>query len=168
MGTFEDIQKQIQQTLTEKRANPAQASAKGKQNQDDEVIESCEQIPAPVAPYVDSGSYGVVMSLPGTEKVILDTSTVRFMECDSAAPLGKYRHCIVARGVKAKYHNLFVDSNGDRTYIVPREVFNLLTTLVSSAARQVQTLTMEKEHLLVERDLYKMTVESFKKTGLME
>lgn len=161
---FDAIQKLIQQDIANRKADPAPVKKTRGRKTDDNVIEGT----AMSVPTTPNGPYGTVMSVPGTEKVVLDTSTLRFMECESAAPLGKYRYCVVAKGVKAKYPNQFVDSNGDRAYIVPQELFRLMSNLVASAAKQVQNLVQERDRLIVERDLYKMTIDAFKKSGFLE
>ena len=145
--SFEDIQKQIQQDIAKRRTDVIE--------QDDTIAPS-------------SGPYGAVMSKPGTEKIDLDTSLIRFMECESAAPLGKHRYCLVTRGVAAKYPNQFVDSNGDRVSIIPQDLYRILLALVSSAAKQVQNLTQDRDRAAIERDLYKMTIDALKKTGVLE
>ena len=80
------------------------------------------------APTGAPGGVGVVISMPGTEKVVLDTSLIQLMEYESSEIPSRKRFALIEKGVTARTRRTFVNSRGDRAHIITREVFVLLTT----------------------------------------
>ncbi len=113
-------------------------------------------------------AYGVVLSQPGSEEVILDTTSIQFMECDSNTPIPKHRYCVVEKGVGAKYAGQFVNSRGDRTHIITREVFNLMLGLTNNMGRQVRALQSQVDVLTTKVETYEMLINGLRKNGIID
>ena len=161
MSSFDEIRKQIEKDLAAKQ-NP------------DPVAVASKPTPAVDAngmPAISQTAFvGTVVSRPGTEKVVLDTSTFQFMECSAAGykTYDKRRYCIVEKGQFAQYGNQYINSAGERVHILTREVYQLLLGVISSASRQIRQLSAELEHAKEMRDTYKLTIDSLRKNGVID
>lgn len=147
---FNDINKEIKEALKEDKvpATPiAEVDAKG-------------------MPVITPHITGMVASEPGTERVVLNTSSFQLMECMS--PHKKTRVCIVEKGEYPKYGNQYVNSEGFLTHIVTQNVFKLVFNALTSASAQIKEHKMEASLYKEKAELYKMTIDAFKKSGLIE
>lgn len=115
------------------------------------------------------GIIGTIVSKPGTEKVTLDASTFQFMECTTAAKgMNKQRFCIVEKGIKASYGNQYINSVGDLTHVVTKQVYNLMLGVIQGAAKQIKQLAHDNQRVEQERDMYKMTIDALRKNGIID
>lgn len=160
MGTFEEIRKKIAIDIENNKS----------------------QLPTPVAgkttlPVDDNGLpnlasrtvIGTIVSRPGSEKVVLDASTFQFMECiTSAVGLNKVRYCVVEKGTRATYGNQFINSCGERTHILTREVYTLFLGVINNVSKQLHTLSTDKAHAEEQRDMYKLTIDALRKNGIID
>lgn len=116
-----------------------------------------------------NGLVGTVLSKPGTEKIMLETSTLILMECEASVKgVDKVRYCIVDKTSRASYGNQFVTSTGMRAHIVTRELFNILLTILHSATRQIRELTAEKTRMQSELDANKLVLDVLRKNGVID
>lgn len=116
-----------------------------------------------------SGRMGVVLSKPGTERVVLDATSFAFMECETCVKgFDKRRYCIVEKGVSATFSNHFITASGDRAHIITKDLFNLMLAVFNGATRQVRSLTADNGVLRQERDMYKLTIDALRKNGIID
>ena len=115
------------------------------------------------------GNYaGVVLSEPGTEKVVLSASEIDFMICMAAGEVNKQRYCIVRKTQSPRFAKEPVDSNGYPVSIVTRIVFDAMVNLVNNAGKQLRMKLQEIDMLTVKCDSYKMTIDSLRKNGVID
>jgi hypothetical protein len=158
MSSFDAIKAQISQEL------------EAKQNQNPVAVASkpTAQVDANGMPVVTKPAIvGTVVSKPGTEQVILDASTFQFMECEAAGQ-NKRRYCIVEKGATAMYGNQYINSAGVRVHVLTRELYTLLLGVISSASKQIRTLSNELAQVTEMRDVYKFTVDTLRKNGVID
>jgi hypothetical protein len=160
MSSFDAIRAQINQEL----------EAKQNQNQNPVAVASkpTAQVDANGMPVVTKPAIiGTVVSKPGTEQVILDASTFQFMECEAAGQ-NKRRYCIVEKGATAMYGNQYINSAGVRVHVITRELYTLLLGIISNASKQIRTLSNELAQAIEMRDVYKFTVDTLRKNGVID
>lgn len=154
MSTFDEIRKKISEDLAAK----------------EETTPVSHTTPTPTrrTGYV-VGMVGSVVSLPGSEKVVLDGSSFQFMECESLVKgRTKKRYCIVEKGVPAKYSGQFVNALGDRVHVLTHDAWLLLLGVVSSAGKQIKELTRDLKHATEQKDNYKLVVDALRKNGIID
>jgi len=112
---------------------------------------------------------GMVVSKPGSEKIMLDATTFQLMECETSVPnSNKRRYCIVEKGTRANYGNQFINSAGERAHVITRDLFTMLFAVLNNASKQIRDLKTESLHLQEQRDLYKGTIDTLRKNGIIE
>jgi competence protein ComGC len=112
---------------------------------------------------------GMVVSLPGSEKVMLDATTFQLMECDSSTVgKSKRRYCIVEKNTTANYGNQFINSKGERAHVITHDLFLLLYGVMNNASKQINDLRRDNNILQEQKDLYKGTIDTLRKNGIIE
>lgn len=112
---------------------------------------------------------GVVVSIPGTEKVMFDASTFQLMECDGRVKgVDKRRYCFVDKGSKAQYASQFTNSVGDRVQIITRELFMSLLSIFNTIMKQLRELDTKANTMEEKANLYKMTIDALRKNGVID
>lgn len=110
---------------------------------------------------------GSILSIPGTEKVILSTTVADFMVCQVQGT-NKERYCIVHKTHKVVYNGQFTDSNGYPVSIVRKSLFDELVAMVNNMAKQMQRLQREIDTALSQRDAYKLTLDTLRRNGVID
>lgn len=143
---FNDLQKEIEKTLNERKLD---------------IKPTVPDAPA---------MHGTIMSVPGTEKVVLSTNVLDFMTCAAigTGPRAKERYCIVYKDSTVKYNGQFVDSNGHPVSIVPKVVFENIVALLHNLNKQVQNLKRDLDRATTDKEAYKMTIETLRKNGVID
>ena len=112
---------------------------------------------------------GVVLSIPGSEKIILDASTFQLMECDASAHgINKHRYCVVEKNVNAMYGNQFCNSQGWRTHIITKDLFDMLHGIFNVLSLHIQTLNKDLKTATESSTLYKATIDALRKNGVID
>lgn len=113
---------------------------------------------------------GTIMSVPGTEKIVIATNVADFMTCAAigTGPKAKERYCIVHKNQPIKYNGQFVDSNGNPVSIVTKGVFDVITSIVHSMKRQVEDLKRDLERAELDKEAYKMMIDGLRKNGVID
>jgi hypothetical protein len=160
MPSFDDIRKSIEADLMAKQSQEPITTA-GKPV----PVVDVHGMPAPAPTAVK----GTIVSRVGSEKITFDTSSFQLMECISAAEgYPKPRFCMVEKGVKPLYGNQFMDSKGDRVHVVTKEVYTLVSGIMYSVRKQIQTLTAEATLAKEQRDMFKLTIDALRKNGIID
>lgn len=150
MSTFDEIRKKIAEDLAAK----------------EDTTPASHTTPTPTR---NVGMVGTVVSLPGSEKVVLDGSSFQFIECESLVKgRTKKRYCIVEKGVPAKYGGQFVNAKGERVHVLTHDAWLLLFGIVSSAGKQIKELTRDLKHATEQKDNYKLVVDALRKNGIID
>lgn len=138
---FNDIQKEIEKTISERKV----------QGPDPKLA-------------------GTIVSVPGTEKTILSTSIADFITCAAigTGPKAKERYCIVHKDQPLKYNGQYCNSSGYPTSIVPKVVFDTMVTILASTNKQIQDLKRDLDRANVDRESYKMTLDALRKNGVID
>ncbi len=160
MNSFDKIRDQIQKDIESQRENnPVAVAGKTNPNLGTDGKPTGNGL----------GIIGTPVSKPGTEQIILEASTFQFMECQTAAKnMNKKRYCIVEKGVRAQYGNQYINSTGDLTHVVTRQVFQLMLGVIQGAARQIRQLATDVKTAEQQRDMYKMTIDALRKNGIID
>ena len=112
---------------------------------------------------------GVVLSIPGSEKTVLDASTFQLMECDASAHgINKHRYCVVEKNVNAMYGNQFCNSQGWRTHIITKDLFDMLHGIFNVLSLHIQDINKNLKTASEARDLYKATIDALRKNGVID
>jgi len=111
---------------------------------------------------------GVVMSKPGTEKVLLKTVDYDFMTCVSAGESNKIRYCIVRKNQPVRYDTEMVNSDGHPVSIVTKIVFDAVVNLVQGAIKQLRDKQQQIDMLSVKCEAYEMTISGLRKNGVID
>ena len=113
---------------------------------------------------------GTIMSVPGTEKIVIATNVADFMTCAAVGtgPKAKDRYCIVHKNTPLKYNGQFVDSNGNPVSIVTKSVFDTITSIVHSMKRQIEDLKRDLERAELDKESYKMMIDGLRKNGVID
>lgn len=158
MSTFKEITEQINKEI-EASQILAPVSTKGEAKLDEHGN--------PVM--VKVGVQGTLVSKVGTENVQLDASVFQMMVC-SANVQGrdKPRYTIVEKNSPAMYGNQFVDSNGNRTHVITRQVYNILLAVFQNTSTTINDLRIAKEHAEEKAELYKLTIDGLRKNGIID
>lgn len=146
---FNDIYKEIDKIMAEKQVPPGATPMPTQQPQT---------------------FIGTVMSVPGTEHVVLSTTVADFMTCQQigTSVKAKQRYCVVIKNNKPKYNGQYINSAGDATYIVPKEVFDTVTSILNNANKQIQELKRSLSNATIERDAARMTIDALRKNGVID
>jgi hypothetical protein len=136
-----------------------------KQTEERLIKESYEAPTKPIA----TSQMGMGVSKPGTERVVLDATNFQLMECETSVnDSNKRRYTVVEKNVRAHYNNQFVNSAGERTHVITKDLFDLLYGVLNNAGKQLNDLRRENAHLQEQRDLYRGTIETLRKNGIIE
>ena len=119
-------------------------------------------------PATPTGTFGIVLSAPGSEQTILDTSTIKFMECTSADVRAKKRYVIVEKGVNARDARDLVDSTGNLAHIVTKSVFNLMLNMINNIGRQLKKAQQDNDVLNAKVETYTMLINGLRKNGIID
>lgn len=112
---------------------------------------------------------GSIISQPGTERVILDASSFQLMECDGRVKgVDKRRYCFVDKGIKAVHNSQFVNSVGDRVYVITRELYMLLHGIFNNTLKQLRELDSRAKFAEEQSALYKLTIDVLRKKGIID
>lgn len=113
---------------------------------------------------------GTIVSVPGTEKIVLSTSIADFITCAAigTGPKAKERYCIVHKDQQLKYNGQYCDSNGHPISIVPKMVFDTMVTILASTNKQLQDLRRDLDRATVDKESYKMTLDALRKNGVID
>lgn len=113
---------------------------------------------------------GTIVSVPGTEKIVLSTSIADFITCAAigTGPKAKERYCIVHKDQQLKYNGQYCDSNGHPISIVPKTVFDTMVTILASTNKQIQDLRRDLDRATVDKESYKMTLDALRKNGVID
>lgn len=157
--SFDSIREEIERDVKERETQETPLPAKEAPDLDPDT-----GMPAP-----SKRTFGVLVSKPGTEKVLFDASTFQLMECDSSAVrVKKRRVCIVEKDVKPTYANQFINSQGYRTHVVTREVFNLLMGVLSSVRKQLKAYDEELEKTKEQLATKDLLINTLRKNGIID
>ena len=107
----------------------------------------------------------IILSNPGSEKVVLDTSTIQLMECDSQ---DKHRYCVVEKGTPPAYPNQYMNAAGDRVHIITREVFQIFLTTLTNLSRQLSKYKADAESLAIKSEAQEMLITALRKHGIID
>lgn len=113
---------------------------------------------------------GTIISVPGTEKIVLSTSIADFITCAAigTGPKAKERYCIVHKDQQLKYNGQYCDSNGHPISIVPKLVFDTMVTILASTNKQIQDLRRDLDRATIDKESYKMTLDALRKNGVID
>lgn len=142
VNMFKDIQKEIDKIISERKVNPASAT----------------------------NISGTIVSVPGTERIVLSTTIADYMTCTAigTGPKAKERYCVVHKDQQIKYNGQYSDSNGHPISIVPKLVFETIVTTLASTNKKIQELKRELDRALVDKEAYKMTLDALRKNGVID
>ena len=149
---FDEINKRIAETAAQKQLEQVQ-----------KAIDTPQHGPVP------TGMVGIVVSKPGTERVTLDATSFQLMECEtSMSGSSKRRFCIVEKKTKANYGNQFINSAGERAHVITHDLYLLLSSVLNNASKQIADLRRDNLIATEQRDLYKGTIDTLRKNGIIE
>ena len=140
---FNNIDKEIDRLISERKVNPASAN----------------------------NITGTIVSKPGTEKVVLSTSIADFMTCaamGATTTKDKIRYCIVHKDQTIKYAGQYSDSNGHPISIISKAAFDTCIAIIASTNKQLQERTRELDRALIDKESYKMTLDALRKNGVID
>lgn len=156
MNAFKDIMKNIEEDL--KGKDPSET------NSGDETPVDDKGMPAP-----HKKTAGTIISKPGTENILFNASSFQLMECMSEVRgKDKHRYCIVEKDKHAEYGNQHVNSVGNRTHIITREVFMLLLSVLKNASKQIERLTQQVKDKDDKIEMFTITFGALKKNGIID
>jgi hypothetical protein len=143
-------------------------NAKIQRQTEERLVKESQDTPTkPV--FTHPGIIGMPLSKPGTERVVLDATNFQLMECETAVPnSSKRRYAVIEKNSRAHYNNQFVSSTGERAHVVTKDLFDLLYGVLNSAGKQLNDLRRDNAHLQEQRDLYRGTIETLRKNGIIE
>lgn len=139
---FNDIQKEMERIINERKVTPAK----------------------------DPNLTGTIVSVPGTEKVVLSTTIADFVTCTAVGtgPKAKERYCVVHKDQTIKYNGQYCDSNGHPISIIPKIVFDTFITILTSTNKRIQDLKRDLDRATVDKESYKMTLDALRKNGIID
>ena len=113
---------------------------------------------------------GTIMSVPGSEKVVLSTNNTDFMTCKAigTGPKAKDRFCLVHKDQSLKYNGQWTDSNGNLVSVVPKLVFDTVTSLLFNLKKQMADLKRDLDVAERKAESYKMTLDALRKNGVID
>lgn len=113
---------------------------------------------------------GTIISMPGTEKIVLSTNTTDFMTCKAIGlgPKAKERYCIVHKDQPLKYNGQYTDSNGNYVSIVPKIVFDSITAILFNLKKQMADMKRDLDSAERTAESYKMTLDALRKNGVID
>lgn len=138
---FSDIQKEIERTISERKLT------NGKDN-----------------------LTGTIVSVPGSEKVIMATTIADFITYTTFGVGGKTkeRHGIVHKDQQIKYNGQYCDSNGHPISIISKAAFDSIIAILTSTTKQINTLKRDLDRATVDKESYKMTLDALRKNGVID
>ena len=113
---------------------------------------------------------GTIISVPGTERVVISTTVADFITCTAigTGPKAKERYCIVHKDQSLKYNGQYTNSDGKPISVVPKVVFDTIVGILHSTNKQITDLKRELDRAQVDRESYKMLVEGLRKNGVID
>lgn len=113
---------------------------------------------------------GIMVSKPGTEKVVLATSVADFVMFTAVGTTGKdkIRYGVAHKDKTIKYTGQYTDSNGHPLSIVPKSVFDTTIAIINSMNKQLQDMKRELEQTNMQAESYKMTLDALRKNGVID
>ena len=120
-------------------------------------------------PSSSTAGVGIVISHPGTEKVMFDATTFQLMECDGRVKdKDKRRYCFVEKGVKAQYALQFTNAMGDRAHIITHELYVLLIGIFNNVMKQLRELDSKATLMEEKANMFKLTIDALRKNGVID
>lgn len=110
---------------------------------------------------------GAILSVPGTERVVLSTSVADFMVCQVPST-HKERYCIVHKTQRVAYNGQYTDSNGYPVDIIRKNLFDELVSMLNNMSKQMQRLQRDLDTAQSQRDSYKLTLDALRKNGVID
>jgi len=149
---FDEINKRIAETAAQKQVEQVQKA-----------------IDTPQHGVPTGGMVGISVGKPGSERVTLDATSFQLMECEtSVVGSTKRRFCIIEKKTKANYGNQFINSAGERAHVITHDLYLLLSGVLNNASKQIADLRRENLIATEQRDLYKTTIDTLRKNGIIE
>ena len=113
---------------------------------------------------------GTIISIPGTERVVMSTSVADFITCAAVGtgPKAKERYCIVHKDQQIKFNGQYCDSNGLPISIIPKTVFDTVVAIIASLNKKNQDLKRDLDRANVDRESYKMMIDTLRKNGVID
>ena len=124
----------------------------------------------PVASQQSTNVQGFIVSMPGTERLVLATTLADFVVCDAigSGPKPKKRYMIVHKDQQAVYNGQYVDSNGYPVSIIPKKVFDAVTVILNNMNKQLQDTKRKLDQTTVEKEACMMTLNALRKNGVID
>lgn len=139
---FGDIQKEIERTINERKVTPSD----------------------------NTQLTGTIVSVPGTEKIVMSTTIADFITCKSVS-IGnktKDRYCVIHKDQKIKYNGQHCDSNGRPASVIPKSVFETFITILSSTNKTINELKRNLDRAVIDKESYKLTLDALRKNGVID
>jgi hypothetical protein len=113
---------------------------------------------------------GVIVSKPGTEKVVLSTSIADFMTCEAIgnSPKAKDRFCIVHKDGGLKFNGQYCNSSGLPVSIITKAAFDTIVAILSSTSKTISELRKDLDRATVEKESMKMTLDALRRNGVID
>jgi hypothetical protein len=111
---------------------------------------------------------GTVVASPGTEWIQFDAQDFYLMFCYANMAQKKKRYCFVEKHGKATMGAQFVTSKGERVHIMSKESYETLLNAMQNVTKQVQAMRQEHKLLVEQRDLYKNTIDTLRRNGVID
>ena len=160
MSTFDSIKAELQKKREEQDSN-IKVPAKG-------TVEMNEKGMPDIA-RTSGGRVGTLVSMPGSEQVVIDGGSFQLMHCvANAKGREKTRYCVVEKNATTQYGNQFYNSVGHRTHVITRQLFQLLSSVLGAANKKLRQLDSDLSKVKQERDLFKLTIDALKKNGVID
>lgn len=122
-----------------------------------------------VTPVSNPQVSGVMISLPGTERIVMSTTVADFMTCEAqGAGKTKTRYCVVHKTQDLKFNGQYCDSNGKPLSIVTKDVFDVVVSILSSTNKKIQELKRDLDRAIIDKESYKMTLDALRKNGVID
>lgn len=116
-----------------------------------------------------SGGTGVVISLPGTERVTLNLKDIQLMECAANVKgRDKIRYLLVEKETYAMRESSFVTSRGWRVHILTKRIYEILFVTLGNADRMVKEMSSDLRAVTDQRDAYKTVIDSLRSNGIID
>ena len=135
-----------------------------------EIAKTLNERTVPAASPSTPNLQGVIVSVPGTEKLVLATTVADFIICDAigTGPKPKKRYVIVHKDQQVKYNGQYVDSNGHPISIIPKNVFDTVTSILNNTNKQIQDLKRKLDQTTIEKEACMMTLNALRKNGVID
>lgn len=113
---------------------------------------------------------GTIMSVPGTERIVVSTTIADFMTCAAigTGPKAKERYCIVHKNIPIKYNGQYVDSNGHPVSVVSKVVFDTFISILNSTNKHILDLNRDLDRARTDKEAAMMTLNALRKNGVID